>query len=269
MTRARGSPWNLLIHCIPPSLFSFTKEVSWSQTTMASLTKFLCPLFSLLATSFIRVFAFQISIKTTYLAPVSCSEKIRTCTASLYHISHGFRLEEMASFYSVISSQIKPIMYGTKQDYLITVPCSCKNTTDLSGYYFYDTTYKVRQGDIFVNISNLIYSGQALLVNGTLYPDENLPIHIPCGCSENEAQRVVTYTVQPNDTAETISLLLNATLPAMLSMNTILAQNPAFIDVGWVLYVPLELNGVPPPPRESKLSASTAPWFHYAWYILF
>ena len=103
------------------------------------------------------------------------------------------------------------------------------------------------------------YSGQVLPVNGTLHPDENLAIHIPCGCSENEAQRVITYTVQQNDAPKTISLLLNSPLPALVSMNKILAKNPAFLDVGWVLFVPSELNVVPPPPRESKLSAPTAP----------
>ncbi|XP_057752363.1 lysM domain receptor-like kinase 3 isoform X1 [Arachis stenosperma] len=222
----------------------------------SSLNNLLCLLFSLMATSSsIRVSAFRVSMKTTYMDPLSCSvEAANTCTASLYHITHDdYSLEEIAFYYSVNSSQIKPIKYGTRQDYLITVPCSCKNTQNLSGY-FYHTTYKnVKHGDIFVDISASVYSGQAMLITQSLIPGEDLEIDIPCGCSEDEGQRVVTYTVQQNDTPETISLLLNATLPAFLRMNKILAQKPGFIDIGWVLFVPLELNGVhgvPPQPTQ-------------------
>ncbi|MED6123166.1 hypothetical protein PIB30_046660 [Stylosanthes scabra] len=215
----------------------------------SSLNVLLCLFFSLLATS---SFAFHVSIKTTYIDPLSCSvETANTCTASLYHITRDdYSLEQIAFDYSVNTSQIKPITYETRQDYLITVPCSCKNTQNLSGY-FYHTTYKnVKQGDIFVNISTTVYSGQAMPITRVIIPGEPLPIDIPCGCSEDEAQRVVTYTVQQNDTPEKITLLLNATLPALLRMNKILAEKPGFIDVGWVLFVPLELNGVPPQPTE-------------------
>lgn len=153
---------------------------------------------------------------------------------------------------------ITPIMHGTKQDHLITVPCSCKNSSDLSGY-FYDTTYKVRPNDNFVNISNLIFSGQAWPVNGELHPDENLTIHIPCGCSESDSQIVITYTVQPNDTTTMIANTLNATLSGMPSMNKVLAQNLEFIDVGWVLFVPKESKGLlPSVDREGRFSASTS-----------
>ncbi|TKY58681.1 LysM domain receptor kinase 3 [Spatholobus suberectus] len=211
---------------------------------MASFTQLLSLLFPLLATSLVGDFAFEVSIKTTYLAPLNCSAKIRTCNASLYHITQNLTTEQIASFYSVISSQITPIMHGTKQDYLISVPCSCRNTSDYLGGYFYDTTYKVRPNDAFVNISNLIFSGQAWPVNvgDTLHPDDNLTIHIPCGCSESDSQIVITYTVQQHDTTTMIAKLLNATLAGMLSMNKVLAPNPEFIDVGWVLFVPKEMK---------------------------
>ncbi|XP_061376712.1 lysM domain receptor-like kinase 3 [Gastrolobium bilobum] len=222
---------------------------------MASFTQllFLPLLLPFLATSFVRVFSFKVSVKTTNLAPLNCSAKIRTCNALLYHINqNNLNIEEIASYYSVISSHIKPIMYGTKQDYLITtVPCSCKNTNDLSGY-FYDTTYKVRPNDTFFNISNLIYSGQAWPVNSVLFPNDNLTIHIPCGCSESGSQIVVTYTVQQNDTPTSIANLLNATLDGILSLNKVLIKNAAYIDVGWVLFVPMELKGLAPSNKEEK-----------------
>lgn len=224
---------------------------------MVSFTQLLSLVFPLLATSFVKVFAFEFSIKVTSLVPLNCSANIKTCNASLYHISYNITIDNIASFYSVNSSQISPIMHGTKQDYLIKVPCSCKNTNDLSGY-FYDTTYKVRPNDTFMNISNMIYSGQALPVNGLLVPDENLNIHIPCGCLKKDSQIVVTYTVQQNDTPTTIANMLNATLDNMISMNEVLAQNSDFIDVGWVLFVPKELNGLPLSNNDGEFSPSTS-----------
>lgn len=215
-------------------------------TSMASLTQLhLSLLFPLLATTFVTMFSFDISIKSlTYLEPFKCSANIISCNASLYHISYGLKIEEIATFYSLHSSQIKPIMRGTKQDYLITVPCSCKNTIDLSGY-FYDTTYKVKPDDTFVDIKTMIYSGQAWPNNSDLVPDENLAIHIPCGCSESDSQIVVTYTVQRNDTTTSIANLLDAKLDGFVSINQVLTQNPSFIDIGWVLFVPRELKGLP------------------------
>lgn len=222
---------------------------------MASFTQLFSFLFPLLATSLHRISAFEVSIKTSVIAPLNCSANIKTCNAFLYHISHNHTVEEIATFYSVSSSQINPIMYRTRQDYLITVPCSCKKTDELSGY-FYDTTYTVRPNDIFSNISDLIYSGQAWPVTGTLFPEDHLSIHIPCGCSENESQIVVTYTVQQNDTQTTIANLLNSTRAGILSMNIILDKNTGFIDLGWVLFVPKELKGLRVPPSNKKGDSS-------------
>ncbi|KAK7252397.1 hypothetical protein RIF29_36311 [Crotalaria pallida] len=213
---------------------------------MASLAQLLFSLLLLLflATSIVNVFSFEFSIKSTYVEPFKCSSKIMSCNASLYHISYDLKIEEIASFYFVSSSQIKPIMRGAKQDYLITVPCTCKNTLHLSGY-FYDTTYKVNQNETFVDINDMVYSGQAWPNSSVLVPGENLEIHIPCGCSESDSQIVVTYTVQRSDTPTSIVNLLNATLDGLVSMNQVLTQNPTFIDIGWVLFVPTELKGLP------------------------
>lgn len=194
-------------------------------------------------------------MKKAYMEPFKCSTKMRTCNASLYHINYNHNIEEIANFYSIDPSQIKPIIRSTKQDYLVKVPCSCKNTKDLSGY-FYETTYKVSPNETSVDVMNLIYSGQAWQVNEDLVANENVTIHIPCGCSEFESQIVVTYTVQQSDTPTSISLLLNATIDGMVRMNQILGPNPTFIDIGWVLYVPKELKGSPLYHGKGKFSAS-------------
>ncbi|XP_028754499.1 lysM domain receptor-like kinase 3 [Neltuma alba] len=198
----------------------------------------------LLATLFVTVFSFQTSIKASYVVHFKCSAKINTCNALLYHINQGLDIEDIASLYSVNSSQIQPITRGANQDYLITVPCSCKAVTNLRGYFF-DTTYTVQQDETYMNISNFYYSGQAWSPTDNLTTGENLTIHLPCGCTESDSQIIVTYTVQQNDTTAEIANLLSATLTGIQNMNGVLANRPSFIDVGWVLYVPKELNGIP------------------------
>lgn len=220
---------------------------------MVSLAKLLSLL--LLLASLLSVFSIEVSIKTTYMVPFKCSTNIRTCNASIYHINYNHKIEEIAQFYSVNSSHIKPIKRGTEQDYLITVPCSCRSTNNLTGY-FYDTVYKVKPNETFVDVQNLVYSGQAWQVGEELVSNENITIHIPCGCSEIESQIVVTYTVQRSDTPTSIAFLLNATLDGMLRMNQILAPTPSFIDIGWVLYVPKELKGSPHANGKSKFPVS-------------
>ncbi|QCD90666.1 chitin elicitor receptor kinase 1 [Vigna unguiculata] len=220
---------------------------------MSSLLSLLIPLLATSCVS-VAVFSFQASLKTTYLEPFRCSSMISTCNASLYHISYNHNADDLANFYSVHPSQIKPIMRGTKKDYLVTVPCSCNNTNDDDlGGYFYDTTYKVKPNDSSVEINNVVYSGQAWSINTEVDPNEDLAIHLPCGCSKkSDSQIVVTYTVQRNDTPISIATLLNATLDDMVSMNEVLVQNPSFIDINWVLYVPRELNGLPSKGKEKK-----------------
>ncbi|KAF7809328.1 lysM domain receptor-like kinase 3 [Senna tora] len=198
-------------------------------------------LLPLLSTSFVAVFSLD---NSPHIVPFKCSAKINQCNASLYHINYNQNIEEIASLYSVNSSQIKPIMRGTNQDYLITVPCSCRTTSDLNGYFF-DTNYTVKQDDTFSDISNFYYSGQAWSGKDNLSIGENLQIHLLCGCSESDSQIVVTYTVQQNDTTTAIANLLTATLTGIQSMNENLPKDLSFIGLGWVLYVPKELRGIP------------------------
>nr|AZL93826.1 LysM receptor kinase [Ceanothus thyrsiflorus] len=197
----------------------------------------------------------DVSIKSTLMSPFSCSSQIKTCNASLYHINYGtFREDQIAAFYSVNVSQMKPI--SNKPDYLITVPCSCKTIGGTTGY-FYDTVYKVEPGDTFEDVSAQVYSGQAFNV-GTqkLMPETDLTMHLLCGCVESYSQTVATYTVQLHDTISSIATLLSAKVENVVSMNRNMTENPAFIDIGWVLFVPMEKNGIenPQPGRRHKIT---------------
>ncbi|KAK0574705.1 hypothetical protein LWI29_027746 [Acer saccharum] len=177
-----------------------------------------------------------------------CSSKIKTCNASLYHINNGIPQEQVASLYSVNTTQLTPILHGRDQvDYLITVPCSCEKIDVNTTGYFYNTSYLVQPNDTFYDVSNRFYSGQAWPIGEEydLIANVSIPMNLLCGCVENEAQVVVTYTVQNNDTLPGIANLLSAEISDVLRMNTKLTQNPGYIDVGWVLYVPMEKNGLP------------------------
>lgn len=202
-------------------------------------------------------FCLDVSVKSSVIVPFQCSAKIVTCNASLYHISNGLQKEKIASFYSVNPSEIKPIKYSHKEDHLINVPCSCKNISGTSGY-FYDTVYKVKPSDIFYDVSNNIYSGQALSVKEEqvkFSPGAHFPIHLPCGCVDSNSQLVATYTVQEKDTLTDISTLLSAKIENIESMNKNLIQNPSFIVLGWVLFVPMEKNGLKNPGDLSHISS--------------
>lgn len=132
-----------------------------------------------------------------------------------------------------------------KQDYLVYVPCTCRNSTNLNGY-FYETSYIVKQDDTFQSIADSKYSGQAWAVDDhVLHVNESLSIYLPCGCSDQSDQIVVTYTVQLDDTPAGIADLLMAELENMNKMNGVLAKNPRFIDVGFVLFIPRDLNRLP------------------------
>ncbi|KAF5193365.1 Lysm domain receptor-like kinase [Thalictrum thalictroides] len=194
---------------------------------------------------------YQVSLNPSGIIPLTCTEP-STCDSYLYHISEGSTTEQIASYYSVNTSQIKPIYHNTNKDYLVSVPCACKKLNDDTVAYFYDTTYTVQQNDTFktwLNATTKIYSGQAWNAEDEIFdPGQVLPVHLVCGCVEGGSQVVVTYTVQDHDTLSGISTMLSAKLEGIESLNKKLIQNPAFIDVGWVFLVPMEINGI----RASK-----------------
>lgn len=216
------------------------------NTIMGSLNHLLpLLLLPLMTTLLVRVFASDDSIYSASLYPLNCSSQIQfqACNATLYHINnHNLKVGEIAIYYKVNSSQIRPLNRQTNQDYLVTVPCSCKNSSELSGY-FYDTTYNVKEGDNFYNISEQIYSGQAWNNQSSLFPKETILIHLLCGCIESNSQIVVTYTVQVNDTLSEIANLLYADVNDIVHLNQVLNSNPEFLQPGWVLFVPARNNG--------------------------
>ncbi|KAF8037084.1 hypothetical protein BT93_B0100 [Corymbia citriodora subsp. variegata] len=175
--------------------------------------------------------------------PLPCSEALQSCNSYLYHISRGRHVEEIASLYSVNVSEIKPIIHGAKQDYLVSVPCTC---TYLNGTnrYSYDTSYRVKPDDLFAGVYNDFYSGQAYNVTGedVFNAGNTVTMHLLCGCVEEGSQEIVTYTVQEQDTVSQIAHLLSSNLSEVEKLNPALTQDPSYIDVGWVLYIPMEIR---------------------------
>ncbi|XP_073138790.1 lysM domain receptor-like kinase 3 [Henckelia pumila] len=184
--------------------------------------------------------------------PFACSAKIRSCNALLYQ-ENGLQEDEIASLYSVDIAGIKTIKHGNKQDYLVPVNCSCNYAEGTEGY-FYDVTYKPQSNTSLLNVSNEKFSGQAWDggKDRNFTGGANETIHLLCGCVDDDSQVVVTYTVQEQDTVYSISALLSAQNGGLESMNSYLAPNPSYIDLGWILYVPMEKYGIPAAKKGNK-----------------
>lgn len=232
---------------IPSHWFSVMKMASQNHHLL---------FFLLLATFFTNVISFNVVSKASLMYPLSCSQQIYTCNSYLYHISEGLTIDQIASFYSVNASDIQPISHGLKQDYLVSAPCTCKDVNGTRGY-FYDTSYGVQAGDTFMNITRVLYSGQAWKVANEeelFVAGDRISIHLLCGCIQVQSQEIVTYTVQENDTLSGIAELLSANLSGIQGLNERLTRNPGYIDVGWVLFIPKEKNGVQAQKRGSPFS---------------
>ncbi|KAI6682833.1 hypothetical protein NL676_028746 [Syzygium grande] len=175
------------------------------------------------------------------MQPFPCSEAPQSCNSYLYHISRGLHVEKIASLYSVNVSEIKPIIHGAQQDYLVSVPCTCGYLNG-TNRYSYDTSYKVQPDDSFARVNNEWYSGQAYNVTGeeVFNAGNTVTMHLSCGCVEEGYQEIVTYTVQEHDTLSQIAHLLSSNLSEVEKLNPKLTQDPSYIDVGWVLYIPME-----------------------------
>ncbi|KAI7998555.1 LysM domain receptor-like kinase 3 [Camellia lanceoleosa] len=212
----------------------------------------------LLITLFVIIFASDVYSQSYGVNQLPCLRRINTCTSLLYQ-HNNLSKEQITTLYSVNTSQISPIVDGNNhKHYLITVPCSCKQVNSTSGVvegYFYSTVYTLQPNDTFVHVSDDFYSGQAWKhggEEGSYQAGEEVQIDLLCGCVENESQIVVTYTVQLHDTVSDIATLLSARISEIDNLNTIVSMNPGFIDVGWVLFVPMEKNGIPPPKAAKK-----------------
>ena len=198
-----------------------------------------------------QVFSLNLVIKSTLMYPLTCSNYNHTCDSYLYHISKGRNPEEIASFYSVNTSRITPIKHNSDIDYLVSVQCRCEQDNSGHGYYLYDSVYVRKSGETVEYISDEYYSGQVWKVSGE---DEELTVHLVCGCQENEAQEVVTYTIQSKDTLIGISDLLSAKEIEVENLNKILTKDPNYMDVGWVLFVPREKNQIRASTSKTKRS---------------
>lgn len=204
---------------------------------MASSTHFLYVVFFI--SSFTQVPSLNVVIKSTVIYPLNCSNYTHTCDSYLYHISKGHKIEEIATLYSVNTSKIAPIKHNANLDYLISIHCACDSSSN--GYYMYDTVYKRKPGESVKYISDEYYSGQVWNASGE---SEELKVKIVCGCLENEYQKVVTYTIQPADTLIGVSELLNAKEGEVENLNKVLTKDPNYIDIGWILFVPMENNKI-------------------------
>ncbi|KAH0669104.1 hypothetical protein KY285_023262 [Solanum tuberosum] len=193
--------------------------------------------------SSLRNFVFGVPTQLSQIHPFPCSNQIKTCSSLLYQ-HNDLNKDQIATFYSVNKSQIEPIGHlRGKQDYLVTVPCTCKNVNGTIGY-FYDTLYTLQPGDTFPNVSLQIYSGEAWKVGGeekSYVVGDEVTFHLVCGCGEkDDSKPIVTYTVQEFDSLSSIVDLLSSKVGDIEKLNPYLGQRPQLLDVGWLLYVPME-----------------------------
>ncbi|PHT93002.1 hypothetical protein T459_00884 [Capsicum annuum] len=208
-----------------------------------ALPALLILLFPQFFTSLIN-FAFGVPTQLSQIHPFRCTDRFKSCSSLLYQ-HNGLNEDQIATFYSLKKSKIEPISHpaGGKQGYLVTVPCTCKNVNGTNGY-FYDTFYKLQPAGTFANVSRQIYSWQAWKVGGDekIYKvGDVVTIHLLCGCGEKaDSQPIVTYTVQEFDTISVIVDLLSSKIGDIENLNPYLAQHPQFLQVGWLLYVPME-----------------------------
>nr|GMD66527.1 lysM domain receptor-like kinase 3 [Ipomoea batatas] len=114
--------------------------------------------------------------------------------------------------------------------------------------YFYKTPYKLHTNDdSFATVNIDTYSSQAWKAGGeeTSYKaGENVTMLLLCGCVGNSetSPLVTTYTVQPEDTLQSIAGLLSSQVGDILRLNPYLNLTQGLVDVGWVIYVPMNQN---------------------------
>ncbi|KAJ0740414.1 putative protein kinase RLK-Pelle-LysM family [Helianthus annuus] len=178
--------------------------------------------------------------------PFTCFKDSKPCNSILYQ-HNDLTEDSISSLYLVNKSQIQTIGQGDKRHHLVTVRCSCQNVKNTIAY-FYDTIYPIKEHDTFLKVSDQFYSGQVWAIGdeGSNFPaGTNATMHLLCGCAETDSQVMVTYTVEPLDTLSDIADRLSAEVSEIESVNSALVQKTGFIEVGWVLYIPMYKNGAP------------------------
>ncbi|KDP31051.1 hypothetical protein JCGZ_11427 [Jatropha curcas] len=97
-----------------------------------------------------------------------------------------------------------------------------------------------------MKVTSLLYSGQAWEVPNVeelFIAEDMISINLLCGCIKVQSQEIVTYTVQENDSLTGIGEILSAKLSGIEDLNERLIKNPSYIEIGWVLFVPMEKKG--------------------------
>lgn len=213
-------------------------------------------LISVLTSSLIRVII-SLPLNQSHKYPFTCSKEDKPCKSILYQ-HNDLTENDISLLYSVNTSQIQKISQGDTHSHLVTVPCSCQNVNDTIAY-FYDTLYLVKEHDTFVNVSDQFYSGQTWAVGDegrNFKANTNATMHLLCGCADADSQVMVTYTVEPHDTLLDIADRLSADVTEIERLNSGLIQKSGFIEVGWVLFVPMYKNGAPSTSQKSDSSSS-------------
>ncbi|KAI3885376.1 hypothetical protein MKX03_035899 [Papaver bracteatum] len=93
-----------------------------------------------------------------------------------------------------------------------------------------------------------IYSGQAWEADGEksiFIAGNDVPINLVCGCIGESSQLVATYTVQDKDALSMIADLFSTDIGEIERLNPQMTQKKGFLDIGWVLFVPIDKNGIP------------------------
>ncbi|XP_020597329.1 lysM domain receptor-like kinase 3 [Phalaenopsis equestris] len=174
--------------------------------------------------------------------PITCKtpSSTPTCNSFLYAQSQKLSLSTIASIYSSNTSLARNITRPNGiTDFLLQVPCTCIATSQGTTALFYDTTYRVIAGDTADGITSNVFSGLAWKIDPGLQAGQLITVHLPCGCLSGGEGVVVSYAVEMGDTVLKIGEMFSADTDETIRMNSQLAANPDFLNLGWVLFVPM------------------------------
>lgn len=154
-------------------------------------------------------------------------------------------LLQIVSIFNGNASLIQPInRLSVLEDLLVGVSCVCEAINDTMTALFHDTEYRVEQHDTPGTLNAKKFSGLAMNVGDgkSLSVNDNITIHMPCGCSTTASHGVLSYAVQEGDTLRNIESLFRSNARYILNLNPSLI-NADFIKPGWILFVPMGVAG--------------------------
>ncbi|XP_020705880.2 lysM domain receptor-like kinase 3 [Dendrobium catenatum] len=192
---------------------------------------------------------FLLSISSISLAsagnssfPILCKtpSSSPTCNSFLYAQSQNLPVSTVAAIYSANASLSRNLTRSTGiTDYLLQVPCTCTATSQGTTALFYDTNYRVIAGDTADYITSSVFSGLAWNIDPGLQAGQLITVHLPCGCLPGGEAMIVSYAVETGDTLLKIAEMFSADTIETVKMNSQLAANPDFLNLGWLLFVPM------------------------------